>query len=161
YGASYRTNSDGTLGGATGGPPRPRPVCGAVPGGKSLIYVGISFDTTYNVPFVGSIAELPQLAPPLWPGISIDPFRLRGVKGPSFREFRNSSRTLACSSSERKGLMSFSVNDCRANGGGAVGKGCVGDVFSPGASVCGTGRSSIGHSGAPVTRSKTYKNPCL
>ena len=35
--------------------------------------------------------------------------------------------------------MSFSVNDCRANGGGSVGIGCVGEVFSPGTSLCGTG----------------------
>ena len=57
--------------------------------------------------------------------------------------------------------MSFSVNDCRANGGGAVGNGCVGDVHSPGTSVCGTGRSSIGKNGVPVTRSNTNTNPCL
>ena len=35
--------------------------------------------------------------------------------------------------------MSFSVNDWRANGGGAVGNGCVGQLFSPGTSLCGTG----------------------
>ena len=53
------------------------------------------------------------------------------------------------------GLMSASVNDWRANGGGAVGNGCVGQLISPGVSDCGTGRSSIGHSGAPVMRLKT------
>ena len=51
--------------------------------------------------------------------------------------------------------MSFSVNDWRANGGGAVGNGCVGQLFSPGTSLCGTGRSSIGQSGAPVIRLNT------
>ena len=51
--------------------------------------------------------------------------------------------------------MSFSVNDCLANGAGFVGKGCVGDVHSPGTSVCGTGRSTIGQTGWPVLRSKT------
>src|SRR6202030_3896606 len=45
----------------------------------------------------------------------------------------------------------------RASGG----KGCVGDVFSPGTSDCGAGRSSIGHTGWPVTRSKTYRKACL
>ena len=53
------------------------------------------------------------------------------------------------------GLRSFSVNYWRANGGGAVGNGCVGDVTLAGMSDFGTGRSSIGHSGLPVTRSKT------
>src|SRR5580658_3953962 len=55
--------------------------------------------------------------------------------------------------------MSFSVNDCRANAGGLVGKGCVGELHSPGTSDCGTGRSSIGHRGLPVSRSNTYRNP--
>src|SRR4029078_10313869 len=45
--------------------------------------------------------------------------------------------------------------------GGVVGGVCVGDVFSPGTSDCGTARSSIGHTGWPVTRSKTYRNACL
>src|SRR5215510_4821700 len=49
----------------------------------------------------------------------------------------------------------------RAYAGGLVGNGCVGDVFSPGTSDCGTGRSSIGHTGCPVTRSKTNTNVCF
>ena len=53
------------------------------------------------------------------------------------------------------------MNFWRANGGGLVGKGCVGQVSSPGISLGGTGRSSMGHSGAPETRSKTQTNPCL
>src|SRR5262245_41807248 len=101
------------------------------------------------------MAELPQFAPPLCPGNSIEPLRLGGVKTPSLREFLSCSRTLACSSGVRYGLMSFSVNDCRANGGGIVGIGCVGDVTSPGTSVCGTDFSSIGQIGLPVTRSST------
>ena len=43
-------------------------------------------------------------------------------------------------------------------GGGLVGNGGVGDVFSPGTVVCGTGRSSIGYTGWPVRRS-TRTNP--
>ena len=39
--------------------------------------------------------------------------------------------------------------------------GCVGDVVSPGVSLLGTARSSIGHSGLPVTRSNTHTKPCL
>ena len=39
--------------------------------------------------------------------------------------------------------------------------GCVGDVFSPGTSDCGTGTSLIGQTGWPVTRSNTYRMACL
>jgi hypothetical protein len=35
----------------------------------------------------------------------------------------------------------------RSKGGGLVGMGCVGLVFSPGTFVCSTGFSSIGHTG--------------
>ena len=51
--------------------------------------------------------------------------------------------------------ISFTVMLWRLKGGTTVGKGCVGDVTSPGTSDFGTGRSSIGHSGLPVTRSNT------
>ena len=57
--------------------------------------------------------------------------------------------------------MSFSVKDCTANGGRLRRYGCVGHVASPGTSVCGTGRSSIGKNGLPVTRSNTKMKPCL
>src|SRR2546425_4434898 len=57
--------------------------------------------------------------------------------------------------------MSSTPNDNRANGRGLVGKGCVGHALSPGTSLLGTDRSSIGHSGVPVTRSNTYRNPIL
>ena len=44
----------------------------------------------------------------------------------------------------------------KSNGAGLVGKGCVGDGTSPGMLVSvGTGRSSIGQIGSPVTRSNT------
>src|SRR5438445_360359 len=54
-----------------------------------------------------------------------------------------------------------SLRKLRAYAGGLVGNGCIGEVFSPGTSDCGTGRSSIGHTGRPVTRSNTYRNACL
>src|ERR1700687_4236714 len=56
---------------------------------------------------------------------------------------------------------SGTLNSLRAYAGGLVGNGCVGDVFSPGTSDCGTGRSSIGHPGMPVTRSQTYRKDSL
>src|SRR5215218_2542879 len=59
------------------------------------------------------------------------------------------------------GLMSSLVNICFEKGGGAVGNGCVGQLCSPGISLLGTGRSSIGQIGAPVTRSNTNRKPIL
>src|SRR5580700_3688152 len=43
----------------------------------------------------------------------------------------------------------------RLYAGGLVGKGCVGEYHSPGTLPVSTLRSSIGHTGLPVTRSKT------
>ena len=51
--------------------------------------------------------------------------------------------------------MSSAVKVWRANGGATVGKGCVGQDCSPGTSLFGTGRSSIGQIGSPVTRLNT------
>ena len=53
------------------------------------------------------------------------------------------------------------MTPCRSNGAGLVGKGCVGLVFSPGTFDCGTGRSSIGQIGSPVSRFSTNRNACL
>ena len=43
----------------------------------------------------------------------------------------------------------------------AGGCGCVGEYHSPGTSPFGTGFSSIGQIGSPVTRSNTYSHACL
>ena len=58
-------------------------------------------------------------------------------------------------------MRSASVTPWRSNAGGLVGNGCVGEVFSPGTFDCGTGRSSIGHTGLPLVRSSTNRNPFL
>ena len=58
-----------------------------------------------------------------------------GVNSPSLRALRISSRKRARSCGVRYGLRSSTVNFCRANGGGLVGNGCVGQVCSPGMSV--------------------------
>ena len=61
-----------------------------------------------------------------------------------------------------RSFASSSDTPCPLNGGGFVGNGCVGYNTSPGTSVVvSTGRSSIGHTGSPVTRSNTYVNPCF
>jgi len=51
-----------------------------------------------------------------------------------------------------KSIRSSSVIPCRSEAGGFVGNGCVRDALSPGTVADGTGRSSIGHTGLPVTR---------
>ena len=118
--------------------------------------------TTKTMPFCGSAAVVPQFEPPWLPGIEIVSVRPGGVKMPSLRIFATRSRMAAyCSGDGSQGFTSSTVNVWRANGGGLVGKGCVGQDCSPGTSLCGTGRSSIGQSGSPVTRSKTYRKPVL
>ena len=52
-------------------------------------------------------------------------------------------------SSGVKSMRSFSVTPWISKGAGLVGKGWVGQVFSSGASDCGTLRSSMGHTGSP------------
>src|SRR3954468_15970657 len=79
--------------------------------------------------------------------------------GPSL--YRDTILRASALSSGVKSIRSSTRPDCRAYAGGLVGNGCVGDVFSPGTSDCGTGFSSIGHTGCPVTRSNTYSHPSL
>ena len=74
---------------------------------------------------------------------------------PSLAASRTACFSRACSSGLMNGLTSSGLNTWRANGGGFEGMGCVGDETSPGTSLFGTGRSSIGHSGFPVRRSNT------
>src|SRR4029453_17478494 len=71
---------------------------------------------------------------------------------------RSLSASYSCGVSNN-GLTSSSVNDCRTNGGGFVGKGCVGDECSNGTSLFSTARSSIGQSGSPGARVETGGEP--
>src|SRR5688572_13261576 len=117
---------------------------------------------TYTMPFEGSAAVQPQFAPPCAPGIDTVSFNAGGVNSPSLRaspmRFFQVSRS---SGVRRYGLMSLTLSRCGANGGGAVGYGWVGHAASPGISLAGTRRSSMGQIGSPVTRSNTYRNPVL
>ncbi len=75
-----------------------------------------------------------------------------GTEGCSLYLSQSASQNAACSgvtfdNSER-------VIELRVNGAGLMGKGCVGDVHSPAAVVCGTGRSSMPKIGSPVSRLK-------
>ena len=61
-----------------------------------------------------------------------------------------------------KSARSSMVTPWYSNGAGRVGNGCVGQGASPSRSVAvSTGRSSIGQSGSPVTRSNMKTKPCL
>ena len=77
-----------------------------------------------------------------------------GVKMGPIRT-RSAIRSASARSSGVKSIRSSSVMPCRSNGAGLVGNGCVGEYHSPGTSPAGTGRSSIGQTGSPVTRSRT------
>ena len=64
----------------------------------------------------------------------------------------SSSQNALCSGVTFDSSDRFS--ELRASGGGLTGNGCVGDVHSPGAVVCGTLRSSMPKIGSPVSRLK-------
>ena len=49
----------------------------------------------------------------------------------------------------------------RYQGAGFDGMGWVGDNFSPGIPFCGTGVSTMGQMGSPVSRLKVNRRPCL
>ena len=117
--------------------------------------------STYTDPLVGWAAVVPQLAPPCAPGIeTVSIPTAGGVNNPPLRALAILSFHDARSSGVRMyGLISFTLSDCLAKGGGLVGKGCVGHASSPGTSLFATGRSSIGQIGSPVTRLKTYRKP--
>src|SRR3954470_22338224 len=114
----------------------------------------------------GSYAEPGQLTPPLSvPDVSapIGPSALLTTGGRNAGPRRNrfdASRPAALSSGV-KSIRSLSITPLREKAGGLVGNGCVGDVFSPGTSVCGTGRSSIGKIGSAAPRLERKKKACL
>src|SRR6185295_14399634 len=115
------------------------------------------------MPVAGSTAVVPNRDPPLLPGMCSVHFSLMGVYNPRFTADSNLSMNVArcCGVMLLYALMSSFVKDCFTKGGGLVGKGCVGHVCSPGISLFGTGRSSIGQIGSPVMRSKTNRKPFL
>src|SRR5882724_10976346 len=124
--------------------------------------VGQSCVVRYTVPFAGLAAVLPQLEPPRAPGSDRLSYKPGGVNRPSLRMLAIRSFHEACSAGVRMyGFTSAAVIFWRAKGGGMVGIGWVGQACSPGISLFGTGRSSIGQRGLPVTRSNTYKKPCF
>src|SRR3954453_10714947 len=114
---------------------------------------------TYRNPVSGSKDAPPQFAPPLVVGRSQVPFNEGGVKIAPER-YRLISSSASCFTSGVRVLASSSVTPCGTNAGGFAGNGCVGWAFSPGTSlVVSTGRSTIGQTGLPVTRSNTKVSP--
>ena len=114
---------------------------------------------------VGSkVAGLVMFNPPaqrmLFTTPALCPSCSRGSYGPPILNFL----TISCASrlsSGVKSMRSLSVSPSGSIGSGLVGNGCVGDVQLPGTVVCGTGRSSIGHTGSPVTRLNVKMKPCF
>ena len=103
------------------------------------------------MPLSGSTAAPPQLAPPTVPGRCTVPGSEGGVNSGPMRK-RVMASTASARSAGVKSTRSSTVTPWYSKGAGLVGNGCVGEACSPGTSDGGTGRSSIGHSGAPVTR---------
>src|SRR3954465_5071810 len=101
----------------------------------------------------GGLNDAPhQLLPPCAPGNSrmFNP-TLHGVNGTVSVSSLVSQRFLQNASCSGVTFVRFSfLNEFLESGGGLTGKGCVGDVHSPGTVVCGTGRSSIPKIGSPV-----------
>ena len=124
-------------------------------------------DGTYNHPESGSMAAPPQVAAPPSGGRIRVPChppatgREIGVKsGPNLNGLTASIAIWRISGV--KSTRSSIVTPWYSNGAGFVGNGWVGETYSPGMLVSvGTGRSSIGQTGSPVTRSNVYTNPCL
>src|SRR5690242_18028466 len=127
-------------------------------GGSSPKLEMMLCENTYNVWVSGSYDPPGQLAPPMAPGAPIvdsGPSALLttgGVNSGPILYFE-SSFTASARSSGVKSIKSSTAMPCRSNAGGFVGNGCVGEYHSPGTSPFSTGRSSIGHTGSPVTRS--------
>ena len=108
--------------------------------------------------FVSGSNDAPgQFAPPTSAGSCSVPsgpstlLNVGGVKsGPIL--YRLTTSSASARSAGVKSIRSSTDTPCRSNGSGLVGKGCVGLVRSFGTVDCGTGRSSIGQIGSPVSR---------
>src|ERR1051325_8305628 len=104
----------------------------------------------------GSYAAPPHSDPPIVPGIFKVPLREGGVNSPSYLKPLN-ILTNESPDAVEKLERSVTVKYWRQYGLGFTGKGCVGQVSSPGTSEPGTALSSMGNNGSPVSRFSTYK----
>src|SRR5438128_11315394 len=103
----------------------------------------------------GSNAELLQFTPPAFPGYTIVPCTLGGVKIPSDREaaIRSSHHFLS------SGVYPNPSPAFNPSGTVEMPEGCVGQAVSPGISLFGTACSVTGNSGFPFLRSSTNTRP--
>src|SRR5882762_701044 len=121
---------------------------------------------TYRVWVSGSYDPPGQFAPPSDPGDVIEasgpPSVLTdgGVNSGPMRYWETNFSASARSSGVKLIRLSLDM-PWLSNAGGLAGNGCVGEYHSPGTSPFGTGRSSMGQMGSPVSRLKTYKKACL
>jgi len=111
------------------------------------------------VPVSGSYDPPPQFAPPFVPGKNTVGCSVTGgnrsvLRFTPFVFSRHSARDSAVTVVKSSGRI-----DCRANGGGFTGTGCVGELCSPGTGLFGNGISRISCSGLPVARSNTNTKP--
>src|SRR5262249_29474424 len=133
--------------------PPPEPIrYRAFSSGTSFANAGEFVDRTNNTPLTGWYAPPPQFAPPTMPGRISVPSKLGGVNIGPMRYFFISACASAFNSGVRSNASS-SVTPCSLNAGGFDGNGCVGHDCSPGTSLFGTARSSIGHVALPLARS--------
>src|SRR2546425_6395305 len=129
-------------------------------GGTSPSAVTVVWEYTYTMWVSGSYEPPGQFVPPPADGrirVAIGPSALLttgGVKSGPIR-YRDTSFTASARSSGVKSMRSSIETPCRSYAGGRVGNGCVGEYHSPGTSPLGTGRSSIGQIGSPVSRLNT------
>ena len=79
--------------------------------------------------------------------------RIEGGVKISPRMYGSTISTASARSSGVKSIRSSTVMPCRSNGSGFVGNGWVGEIYSPGVFEPGTGCSTMGQTGSPVTRS--------
>ena len=113
----------------------------------------------YAIFVSGSNAPPSQFVPPLLPGIMSMPNlpswprSIGGSNRLSLYLCRLSTRSASALISGVQSLTSLSRMPCMSYAAGLVGYGCVGEYHSVGTLPRGTGRSSIGHTGCPVTRS--------
>ena len=89
----------------------------------------------------------------MFDGTASVPSRLGGVKIPSWRSAaivaRHDARSAESAPNASSALARWRLR------AGSVENGCVGDAVSPGTVLAGTGRSSTGTSGSPVSRWST------
>src|SRR4029434_3140067 len=102
-----------------------------------------------------------QLPPPIAPGnVTTSCPTFHGVYGTASCNLYLSQ--MPSQNAASSGWMFFGsserFNAMRASGGGFSGNGCVGDDFSPGAVLCGTGRSSHPDKRAPAAADKSQQD---